>query len=114
MKTSTASWQIVSNRPWLFTFSFALCVLFVAVALATGWLTRIFFDALTGQATVGWNVWTILGLLVAVEASRGGLFLLCIALWNVFWQISESLLRRNLLGWLLQGPGAHPLPDTSG
>ncbi|MCW5851213.1 MAG: ABC transporter ATP-binding protein [Anaerolineae bacterium] len=114
MKTSTVSWQIVTYRPWLFTFAFALWVLFVAVPLGTGLLTKAFFDTLTGNEPVGLNVWTILGLMIGIEAARGGLFMACVALFNTFWQTGEALLRRNLLGWLLQGPGSHVLPSSPG
>jgi ATP-binding cassette, subfamily B, bacterial len=53
-------------------------------------------------------------LLVGSEGLRVATFMICITLWIMFWNGAERLLRTNMLGWLLLGPGTHTLPGATG
>lgn len=82
--------------------------------LVPGLIVRQFFNALTGQAPVGLNAWTLLALLVASTLARFGGWLG--ASFTETWtqQIAASLLRRNALKHILDQPGAQPLPSSTG
>ncbi|HEX2034317.1 MAG TPA: ABC transporter ATP-binding protein [Chloroflexota bacterium] len=102
--------HLVSYRPWLMALLVLQWTLFSCVPLATGWLTRAVFDALTGQGRAGWDVWTLLAWLLATEVlSR------LLALGWIFTHVSfegtlECLVRRNLFHRLLS---AGPPPGSS-
>jgi len=106
--------RIARSRPWLFSISFSLWVLFYVLPLATGLLMRAFFDTLSGEAPVSVGVWTLIALLIGSEAVRIGVFCLGMFFWFTFWFGAEALLRGNLFHWLMQGPGTRMLPDSPG
>ena len=81
---------------------------------ATGLITRAFFNTLTGDAPAGIGVAALLGLLVGSEGLRVAMFMIAIWLWIKFWNGAERLVRTNMLGWLLLGPGTHTLPGATG
>ena len=60
------AWRIVCWRPWTFWIGSGGYALFISLPLATGLLTRTFFDTLTGNAPAQWSIWTIICLLVAI------------------------------------------------
>src|SRR6266540_2526588 len=119
------TWKLAArlawSRPWMFSISFGLWVLFMFLPLATGLITREFFNTLTGEgiptnngAPAGIGVTALLGLLVGSEGLRVAIFMICITLWIKFWNGAERLLRANILGWLLLGPGTRTLPGSTG
>ena len=93
-----------------------LCCMLVLIAFwqIPGFIMREFFDLLTGDATTGWNVWTLVGFFVACEVGRTlGIFGLINT--NVpFFANTMLLLRKNLLSHILKRPGASALPDSPG
>src|SRR6266542_1805609 len=103
--------RLARSRPWLFTASFTLWVLFAFMPLATGLIIRAFFNTLTNAPSTG-NVWPLIGLLVGSEALRIAVLLACMTCWMTFWHAGETLLRVNLLQWLLNGPGTRLLPES--
>src|SRR6266540_1624895 len=105
--------RLARSRPWLFTASFTLWVLFAFMPLATGLIIRAFFNTLTNAPSTG-NVWPLIGLLVGSEALRIAVLLACMTCWMTFWHAGETLLRVNLLQWLLNGPGTRLLPESPG
>jgi ABC-type multidrug transport system fused ATPase/permease subunit len=111
------TWKLAARlawtRPWMFSIAFGLWVLFMFLPLATGLITRAFFDTLTG-GTANWSVEALLALLVGSEGLRVVTFMIFITLWIMFWNGAEQLLRTNMLGWLLLGPGTHTLPGATG
>jgi len=113
----TKTWQLAlrlaRSRPWLFTASFALWVLFAFMPLATGLIIRAFFDTLTNASSTG-KVWPLIALLVGSDALRIAVLLACMTCWMTFWHAGEALLRVNLLEWLLNGPGTRLLPESPG
>ncbi len=114
MNTWQYTWRAAQYRPRMFAISFALWVVYMTLPLATGLIIQRFFDSLTNAAEVGFNIWTLLVLLLAVEGGRMLTFFIAIMLWITFWFIVETLLRRNMLDWLMRGAGPRSLISTSG
>src|SRR4051794_38614587 len=119
------TWKLAArlawSRPWMFAITFGLWLLFMFLPLANGLITRAFFNSLTsggitanGAAPAGLSVAALLGQLVGAEGLRITIFLIAMTLWAKFWNGAERLLRANMLGWLLLGPGTHALPGATG
>jgi ATP-binding cassette subfamily B protein len=114
MNTWYCNWRIACSRPWLYTISFVLWVSFYLLPLATGLLTRAIFNTLTGDAPATIGVWALIALLVGSEGVRMLVFCAALFAWFTFWFAAEALMRGNLMRWIVQGPGARMLPDSSG
>jgi ATP-binding cassette, subfamily B, bacterial len=79
-----------------------------------GLALREFFNALSGNAQGGLNLWTIIALLFAAEiGSTLGIYGLIITN-TPFFMNTMTLLRKNLLKHILRRPGASALPDSPG
>jgi ATP-binding cassette, subfamily B, bacterial len=79
-----------------------------------GLALREFFNALSGNAQGGLNLWTIIALLFAAEiGSALGIYGLIITN-TPFFMNTMTLLRKNLLKHILRRPGASALPDSPG
>jgi ATP-binding cassette, subfamily B, bacterial len=114
MKTWRLAFKLIAARPWLYAGGFSLWVVFLALPLATGLITRSFFDTLTGDAPSSVGVYGLVGLLLGTEALRVVALLGCMVLWWTFWYATEALLRTNMLAWLMRGPGTRVLPGSAG
>lgn len=82
--------------------------------LVSGLIVRQVFNELSGETSAGFNLWTLFALLVGVafinqlagataNTAETGMYI-----------IIETLLRKNLLGRILEYPGARPLPGSTG
>jgi ATP-binding cassette subfamily B protein len=101
-------------RPWIYTLHGSLWALFNLSALLPGLIALAFFDAITGQARVPVGGAGLVLLLVLLAAGRSALWLA-----GGFVEITmrfavSGLLRRNLLGRMLELPGARALPYSIG
>lgn len=116
MSTHTwrTAWRLTRFYPWLFFASAITWLAFYAFPLGTGLLTRALFDALTNSAAAGFSVWTLLALYTALGLGQIAVFIAAIVTWMTFWPIAETLLRKNLLSWVVQGSGSRLLPDSPG
>ncbi|MDA0364713.1 MAG: ABC transporter ATP-binding protein [Chloroflexi bacterium] len=85
-----------------------------ALPVTAGIVVGLIFDALSGGAPLGLNVWSILALLVVAEAVRVAVFYAAIVVWLYYWQVIAAVLRTNMLDWIVRGPGVHPLPGSPG
>jgi len=112
------TWKLAArlawSRPWMFSASFVLWTLFMFLPLGTGLITRAFFNTLTGEAPAAVGVEALLGLLVGSEGLRVVIFMICITLFFKFWNSAEALVRMNIFGWLMLGPGTRALPGSPG
>lgn len=107
--------RMARYQPVVFAGVIVLRVLiFSAAPLATGLVTRQFFNALTGNAPAGWNVWTLCAAFLGVAAARLLVILADITLDNAWNFMSRNLVRRNLLRVILGKPGAKALPESPG
>lgn len=108
------TWALIRYRPWYFAANLVFGVIFIVTQLIPGLITRSFFDALTGEGAAGFDIGTLLGLLVAVQFGRmavnvgyewGG--------WAVR-SVNQVLMRVNFMDNILSKPAARPMPVESG
>ncbi len=90
-------WTIVHSSPLL-------------PGLMAGW----FFAALTGAAPWNMSVWMVVALVVGVGIGQASIFASAVVTWFAYYVGMQALLRRNMFNWVMRGPGAHSLPDSSG
>ena len=105
---------LIRNHPASFFASLAFYIAYFSLILAPGLITRSIFDALSGHARAGLNIWTLIGLMLALELTRVGALYFGGVLYNVFYYSSEAVLKRNMLGWLVSAPGPQLLPSSTG
>ena len=108
------AWGLIRAHPASFFASLGGYVVFFTLALAPGLITRGVFDGLGGRAPAGFNVWTLIGLMLALELARYATLYGAGVLFNVFYYSSEALLKANMLGWLVSAPGPRSLPGSTG
>ncbi|MBN1579485.1 MAG: ABC transporter ATP-binding protein [Anaerolineae bacterium] len=105
---------MVRYRLGLWLVNLAAMLLLIVFWQLPAMVMRAFFDLVSGDAQVGLNVWSIIGLLFAFELGRIlGIYGLIST--NVpFFVNTMTLLRKNLLKHILKRPGALALPDSPG
>jgi ATP-binding cassette subfamily B protein len=105
---------LIRFRPGLYAANAAAWIVILLTELGAGYLAKVFFDTLTGQAAAGFTLWTVIALVVAAGLVRI-VAILVGALLDIRHRFSvEVLLRRNLLASLLAKPGARALPGPVG
>lgn len=114
MTTIQKTIRIVRYRPWLFLGTSLCWGAFHSLPLVTGLLTKAIFDSLSGKAAVGFDVWTLLGLMVATSITRVSIMMAGVWSWSTVFFTFGSLMRHNLLGWLVTGPGTRTVPSSPG
>ena len=117
--TAFATWRVVLSmirfRSWYWLLDLtAVFVRQMCWLVVSGLVMRAFFNLLTGNAPVSLGIWSIVALIVATEvgsnAGRYGVFYAEVPLFNHI----ATLLRKNLLTYILKRPGASALPDSPG
>lgn len=108
-------WRLVLHRPGLFAGHLVFITSAVyAFPLVPGLLMRALLNHLSGETPAGLNAPTLIGLFAALKGAElvNGL----VGPVNVMTvrQHAEALQRRNLLGRVLQRPGARALPSSAG
>jgi ATP-binding cassette subfamily B protein len=108
-------WAMIRFRPGLWLIDL-LCVALIRFCwqVAPALIIKAFFDMLTGEAPLTFGVWTVVAFGVAswlgrVLASYGFYY----ADVPIFADMS-TILRKNLLRYILRRPGASALPDSPG
>ncbi len=108
-------WEMLLFRPWLW-FVDLLSVTFVRVSfqIVPALIIKAFFDMLTGDAPLKFGIWAIIAFsLVAWVGRVIGSYGFYYADVPIFADI-PTLLRKNLLRYILKRPGAASLPDSPG
>ncbi len=113
------AWQVIMRmvryRPGYWTVDL-ISVAFARTAwqVAPGLIMRAFFDLVTGTAPAGLTVWSIAAMTAAIFVGRqlGGCGFVYADV-PLFAHIA-TLLRRNLLKYILRRPGAAALPESPG
>ena len=107
-------WMMIRFRPKLWLANLLAMIIAMLFFQVPGLLMREFFNSLTGNAQVGLNLWTIIALLFTAEiGSVLGIYGIIVT--NVpFFVNTMTLLRKNLLKYILRRPGASALPDSPG
>lgn len=108
--------RLVAYAPGLFALNVASWAVFYALPLANGLIAQTFFDRLNGgpASSLDPGIWTLLGLLLVAGAGRVAAFFGSLVVFASFVYSIEGLLRKNMLEWLLCGPGPRSLPDSPG
>jgi ATP-binding cassette subfamily B protein len=110
--------RLIRYAPGLFLLNTFAWTIVSALPLATGLVARAYFDTLAavpaGSERVGRPIGLLLGLLLIFGAVRMLALLSSFALFATFEYTIHALLRKNLLGWLMHGPGSRTLPDSPG
>lgn len=106
--------QLIRAHPGYFTICLFFATLVFCLPLASGLITRAFFDVLMGSAPAGLDVPTVIALFVAFAVAE---IVVGVGLdfgWSSFQPACSALLRRNLLRELLLAHGARGLIDSPG
>ena len=110
-----ALWKTFRLRPGIYIRVILIRIVISAlIPQATAWMIRTFFDALTGQAPAGLNLWTVLALLAVIYLSDVPLE---IYYWLTRLSASytlDAVLRANVVERIFDAPGAVPLPEATG
>jgi ATP-binding cassette, subfamily B, bacterial len=110
-----AMWELARFTPWLYKGIVLTRILIFTVApQATALITRAFFDALTGQAPVGLDAYSLSALVAGIALARSVAIFGDIAMHFSFLFMAMTLLRKNLLERILDNPGARSIPGSSG
>lgn len=108
-------WEMIRFRPWLDIIDFvSVALIRFCWQVAPALIIKSFFDMLTGEATLTFGIWAIVSFLAAtwlgrVIASYGFYY----ADVPIFAEMN-TLVRKNLLTYILKRPGASQLPDSPG
>ena len=114
MKTGKVLLTLFRYRPGYLALNMVFFTAFFCAPLVMGYLLQEITDTILGK---GRGIWSVNELL-AIFGGWGIINLLLIALvtWTWFgFELSVcALMRRNMLDWLMTGPGTRSLPDTTG
>lgn len=108
-------WEMMLFRPWLwFVDLLSVALIRFCWQIAPALIIKAFFDFIEGGAPLRFGIWTIVAFALAswlgrVVASYGFYY----ADVPIFADI-PTLLRKNLLRYILKRPGASSLPDSPG
>jgi ATP-binding cassette subfamily B protein len=113
------TWRVMLHlaryRPLLFLASGLLAsVMFYIFPLIPGLIVRQIFNGLTGEAPARFDLWTLIALLAGVAIIQEGSRIAAVAAESSLHIVINTLLRKNLLGRILQHPGAQALPASPG
>lgn len=114
MKTWWFLLKIIRATALPFAMTLVAASAYFGFPLVLGLVTQAFFDALSGHAPAGLNVWTALALLLLLQLARSGVLGGFDLTWINLRYAGLALLRANLLRQLLRQPAALPLPDSPG
>lgn len=114
MTTIQSTIRLIRYRPRLFLLTSLCWGLFHSLPLAGGLLTREIFNTLSGKDSIGFDVWTILALVVGVSLARVSIMAGGVWTWSTLFFTLGSLMRRNMLAWLVDGPGTRRVPASPG
>ncbi|MBL8100655.1 MAG: ABC transporter ATP-binding protein [Anaerolineales bacterium] len=108
-------WEMIRFRPWLDFIDFvSVALIRFCWQIAPALIIKAFFDFVTGATQLNFGIWTIVAFLFAawigrVIASYGFYY----ADVPIFAEMN-TLVRKNLLSYILKRPGASQLPDSAG
>ncbi len=114
MSTLRYTLELIRYRPGLFLLNCLAWGLHHFLPIGIGLATREVFNTLAGTSTAGWNPWTLLAMIALVAGTRLGIMAAGVRAWSTFYFTIGTLLRRNMLRWLVSGPGSRVLPDSPG
>jgi ATP-binding cassette subfamily B protein len=114
MRTRDYIWAMIRYRPGLYALNASLWTLIHLSPLVPGLIIQRFFDLLEPGARSSSPVEMLIALLVATAAARGVLFASGVWIDQLHRFLMSALVRRNMLGAILEQPGAAPLKHPTG
>lgn len=114
MNTWEASYRLIRSQLRPYLLNSLLWGILGLSTLLPGLITRAVLDQLAGKATVGWDIGTLLAVLVGIGIARFGNMILSFLAYVKFRHRTSGLLRLNMLAEILRHPGAAALPNSSG
>lgn len=105
---------LVKFTPWRYAGNAILWTLVWVMPVIPGLISKEFFDGLTGEASVSFDVNTLIAFMGAYGLARVGLVALAMLSDVNFRFRIGSLLRRNMIERILSLPGARAVPDSPG
>ena len=105
-------WRLMRYDKPLFIINIFLWTIIHGLPLMTGLVAGWFFNALTGQQSLGLNAWAVVALMAGVVIARAASFAVGTLFWFAYYFGMQALLRHNMFAWVVRGPGAHKLPDS--
>ena len=105
---------LVRFTPWRYAGNAVLWTLVWVMPVIPGLISKEFFDGLTGEASVSFDVNTLIAFMGAYGLARVGLVAVAMLSDVNFRFRIGSLLRRNMIGRILSLPGARAVPDSPG
>jgi ATP-binding cassette subfamily B protein len=114
MSTFGFLFKLTRYRIGLYLINALAWTLIYLAPIIPGWITKQFFDTLTGSSQYGFNVWTLIALLIASALGRVILIVFGFITDVQFRFRVGALLRRNMLSRILKKPGAKAIPCSPG
>lgn len=114
MKDWRVIWRIITFSPWLYVAVVGFMTALTLLQQIPAFITRQFFNELTGSAQVSYGLWTLVAFLVVSVVAE-----LCLRFGVMYSRVtftfvSGALLRKNLFQHILSQPGARPMPTSPG
>jgi len=106
--------SLIRYRPWLFLSNIVLWGGFHLMPVAGGVVIRAILDQLAGPVPAGANLWILVAVYAGIELGRFLCFSRGFDIFIEFWFILETLLRKNLLEWVLTAKGPRVFDESSG
>lgn len=114
MSSFTFLLRLFRYRPVLYTCNALAWTLIYLAPIAPGWVTKKFFDSLTGEADYKFGIAAVVALLIAAAIGRSVLIIFGFITDVQFRFRISGLLRRNMLEHVLKEPGARAIPVSPG
>lgn len=112
--TIRKTWRLVRYRPGLFLINCVLWGAHHSLPIVAGLLMREIFDSLDTGSSTGFNAPTLMALLVANSLFRISIMVTGVWTWSTLYFTVGALVRRNILQWIVSGPGTRTLPGSGG
>ncbi|MEM7331867.1 MAG: ABC transporter ATP-binding protein [Chloroflexota bacterium] len=107
-------WRLIQFRPWQYIFNlFALMVVLLS-RLGLGLILRHFFNLLSANSQVYLPLWALIAIMAGITLGRMGGRRGMIKMNRPFMLHSHALLHKNMMGRILERPGAKSLPESPG
>lgn len=107
-------WNVIRFRAWRYMFAIIARSINMLCWLVPGLVAREFFTLITDGAQARFDLWTLIAFLGASALGQMGSMFLRIRMDVSFTYHTHTLLHKNMLGRILQRPGACALPETPG
>lgn len=106
--------RLIGYRGWLYVLNVIVWTFITLAPIVPGWITKEFFDTLTGDTTLELGVGALIALLLATAVGRSMLII-----WGFITDVNlrfriGGLLRYNMLSRILRKPGARAIPCSPG